>query len=214
MDVSRLSLQSLAGELTVDLPEFTVPPADPVALAGEWIARAIQNGVREPGGFALATADGEGVPSSRFVLAKGFDQRGLLFVSQKTSRKGRDIAANPHASASFYWQELRLQLHLAGRIEPISDEESDALFSPRPLTSKAVAAVSQQSQPLADENAFAAEVSRIIAEGLRVPRPERWTGYRLRPDRIEFWSGDKNRLHRRLQYERSGAQWEWQRLQP
>ena len=214
MDVSRVSLRSVTGVGLNDLPEFGVPPADPIALAQEWIARAIQGGVREPGSMALATAGSDGMPSCRFVLLKGFDVNGLLFVSQKTSRKGQDIAANPFACGSFYWQEQRLQLHVAGRVETIGDAESDEMFSARPLGSKAAAAVSRQGDTLTDENSFAAEIQRLIAAAGPVPRPERWTGYRIVPDRIEFWHGDAERMHHRLEYTRDGAQWSWRRVQP
>lgn len=214
MDLSRIALRSLTGEGAGDLPEFAVPPADPIELAARWISRSIEHGVREAGSFALATADGNGVPSNRFILLKGFDRRGLLFVSQSVSRKGSDIASNPHASASFYWQELRRQLHFAGTVAPIDPAESDEIFAARPLASKAGAAVSHQDGELTDENLFNAEVQRIIAAARPVSRPDRWTGYRLAPTRIEFWQGDPARLHRRLEYTKQGESWGWRRLQP
>ncbi|MGH2905662.1 MAG: pyridoxamine 5'-phosphate oxidase [Solirubrobacterales bacterium] len=214
MDVSRVSLRSLTSTRQLDLPEFQVPPADPFALAAEWIARAIDLGITEPGGIALATADASGEPSNRFVLLKGFDTSGLLFVTQTTSRKGRDLAANPRAAATFYWQDLRLQLHLAGPVEMLPPEESDALFAPRPLGSKAVAAVSHQGQDLLDENVFTAEVSRLIASAAQVDRPERWVGYRLKPVRFEFWHGAADRMHQRLEYTLAAENWSWRRLQP
>jgi pyridoxamine 5'-phosphate oxidase len=198
----------------LDLPEFQVPPADPFALAAAWISRAIDSGIPEPGSMAVATADGSGNPSSRFVLLKGFDSSGLLFVSQKTSRKGRDIAANPRASASFYWQELRLQLHIAGSVSVLPDEENDALFTPRPLGSKAVASVSHQGQDLLDENVFASEVARLVASGAQVPRPDRWVGYRIVPERFEFWHGAADRMHERLEYTLDAEGWHWRRVQP
>ncbi|MFY9265144.1 MAG: pyridoxal 5'-phosphate synthase [Solirubrobacterales bacterium] len=216
MDISRVSLRSLTGEGLGDLPEFTAPPAEPIALAAAWIARAIDSDVREPGSFALATADASADPSSRFLLLKGFDADGLVFVSQSTSRKGRDIAANPRACASFYWVELRLQLHLAGPVAPTEAAESDTLWSARPLASRAGATVSRQGEPLTSEPGFMADVARIIAAGSPPPeRPARWTGYRLTPDRVEFWQGDPGRLHRRLEYSLAGpAGWRWRRLQP
>lgn len=214
MDVSRVSLPSLTAKVQLDLPEFQVPPADPFAVAAEWIARAIDSGVREPGSVAIATADAEGRPSSRFVLLKGFDSRGLLFVSQTTSRKGRDIAANPYASASFYWQELRLQLHIAGPIAPIPAEESDAIFADRPISSRAVSTTSHQGQELLDENILSSEISDLISRGPKIERPDRWTGYRIAPDRFEFWQGGESRLHKRLEYTLSEEGWSWRRLQP
>lgn len=214
MDVSRLSLRSLTSTVQLDLPEFQVPPADPVELAAQWIATAIDSGAREPGTFALATADSQGRPSSRHLLLKGFDERGLLFVSQTTSRKGADLASNPYASASFYWQELRLQLHLAGPVEVLPPEESDGLFDPRPLPSKAVASVSRQGQDLLDENVFNTEVTKLIAQGNRLARPDRWVGYRLKPERFEFWHGAQDRLHQRLEYTLEEENWNWRRVQP
>lgn len=214
MDVSRVSLPSLTAKVQLDLPEFQVPPADPFSLAAEWIARAIDSGVREPGSVALATADAEGKPSSRFVLLKGFDENGLLFVTQTTSRKGSDIAANPFASASFYWQELRLQLHIAGSVAQIPAEESDAIFHERPIASRAVSTVSKQGQQLIDENVMNKEISDLVSRGPRIDRPDRWVGYRIAPERFEFWQGGESRLHKRLEYTLSEENWTWRRLQP
>lgn len=214
MDVSRVSLPSLTSTTQLDLPEFQVPPADPFALAAEWISRAIDSGVREPGSVAIATADAEGNPSSRFVLLKGFDAQGLLFVSQTSSRKGRDIAANPRASASFYWQELRLQLHIAGRVEQLPEEESDAIFAARPISSRAVSTVSHQGQDLLDENVMNKEISDLISRGPKLERPDRWVGYRIVPERFEFWQGGADRLHKRLEYTLSQEGWGWRRVQP
>ncbi len=214
MDLSHISLSAVTGAGVGDLPEFNVPPADPIALAAQWIGRAIEQGVREAGDFSLATADAGGMPSNRYVLLKGFDERGLLFVGQTVSRKGTDLAANPRAAASFYWQELRQQLHLAGPVAPVDPAESDGLFAERPLASRAGAAASHQDGELTDENVLNAEVQRIIAAGRPIERPARWTGYRLRPERIEFWQGGDNRLHRRLEYNKNGESWHWRRLQP
>lgn len=214
MDVSRVSLPSLTSTTLLDLPEFQVAPADPFSLAAEWISRAIDSGVREPGTIALATADGQGKPSSRYVLLKGFDAEGLLFVSQTGSQKGQDIASNPFASASFYWQELRLQLHISGPAEKISPEESDALFNDRPLASRAVSSVSVQGKELLDENVLNAQISDMISRGARLERPDRWVGYRIKPARFEFWQGGADRLHKRLEYTLSEENWTWKRLQP
>lgn len=214
MDVSRVSLASLTSTRQLDLPEFQVPPADPFALAAEWIARAIDQGVREPGTMALATADANGAPSSRFVLLKGFDSRGLLFVSQDTSRKGQDIASNPQASASFFWQELRLQLHIAGSIAKIAAAESDELFADRPISSRAVSTTSHQGRELLDENVMSKEIGDLIARGPKIERPDRWSGYRLAPQRFEFWQAGESRLHKRLEYTLAGENWNWRRLQP
>lgn len=214
MDVSRVSLPSLTSTTQLDLPEFQVPPADPFALAAEWISRAIDMNVREPGSLALATASAEGRPSSRFVLLKGFDKDGLLFVSQTSSRKGHDLAANPFASGSFYWQELRLQLHISGGVEQIPPAESDAIFAARPISSRAVSTASVQGQVLLDENVLNAQISDLVSRGPRIERPDRWVGYRIKPDRFEFWQGGQDRLHKRLEYTFTDETWNWRRLQP
>jgi pyridoxamine 5'-phosphate oxidase len=148
------------------------------------------------------------------LLLKEADDRGLLFTSSRGSRKGRDLAATPWASATFYWRETLQQITVAGRVDPLGPEESDALFETRPLAARATTAASRQSEPLLDEEELRARAGRLAESGAPVRRPEEWTGYVLWPESVEFWYGSPDRLHRRLRYERDGDGWRHQRLQP
>lgn len=174
-----------------------------------WLARAHRAGVREPTAMALATADSRGRPSVRTVLLKGLDARGLVFYTNLRSRKGRALAANPRAALCLYWDPLRRQLLVEGRVERVSDREADAYWATRPRASQLAAWASQQSQPL---DRRATLLTRLAAArwrfaGRPVPRPPHWSGIRLIPDRLEFWTARPNRLHDRLCYTRRGPRW-------
>lgn len=205
---------SLTGDESLLLPEFDHPPTDPVELVRQWFARADDLQVREPGAFTLATADVNGHPSSRVVLLKGISGEGLIFTTHTGSRKGRDLAAMPWASATFYWRETLQQMTVAGPVSSLPEGESDALFDERPVAAQATTAVSQQSTPLADDQVMHRAAQDLIDCGAPLARPDGWCGYRLSPERIEFWQGRRDRLHRRLEYWRDGECWNHQRLQP
>ena len=165
---------------------------------------------------ALATADAQGRPSVRMVLLRGVDQRGFVFYTNYSSRKGRELAENPHAALCFYWPSLDEQIRIEGPVEPLPDDESDAYFAGRPRGSQIGAWSSAQSQLLDSretlEGDFRTAESRF--EGRPVPRPAFWGGFRINPERIEFWYGRANRLHDRLVYTRDGAGWKTERLYP
>ncbi|TKA01408.1 pyridoxamine 5'-phosphate oxidase [Actinacidiphila oryziradicis] len=185
-----------------------------LGLLRQWLDSAAWRGVREPYAAVLATVDEAGRPSTRVLLAKEFDGRGLVFTSFRGSRKGTDLAARPRASKTFYWRETLQQLSVAGPVETLTAEQSDALFTRRPGEARATSAVSRQSRPLDDEAALRRHARALLAEGGEVRRPEEWTGYRLVPENLEFWYGSPDRLHRRLRYDREAIGWAWQRLQP
>ncbi|MCQ8773896.1 phenazine biosynthesis FMN-dependent oxidase PhzG [Streptomyces telluris] len=211
------NVQTLSGDSSLHLREFDAPPADPMALLRAWLDEALRREVREPFAAVLATADEEGRPSTRVLLVKDLDDRGLVFTSFKGSRKGRDLAARPAASMTFYWRETLQQITLSGTVEELTAEESDDLFARRPLAAQATTAVSRQSRPLDDEAELRARARALVESGGPVPRPAEWTGYRLVPETVEFWYGSPDRLHRRLAYERPGRQaqtWTHRRLQP
>ncbi|HEX9933399.1 MAG TPA: pyridoxamine 5'-phosphate oxidase [Allosphingosinicella sp.] len=173
--------------------------ADPHALFEEWLAEAQLSEPNDPTAMALATADAEGRPSVRMVLMKGHDERGFVFYTNQRSRKGGELAANPSAALLFHWKSLRRQVRIEGPVEPVSEAEADAYFATRARDSQLGAWASDQSQPLAAREAFEAayQEMRRRFEGGEVPRPPHWSGYRVAPERIEFWSDRAHRLHER-----------------
>jgi pyridoxamine 5'-phosphate oxidase len=205
---------TLSGDPSLPLPEFDAPPAAPIPLLHAWLASAQAHPVREPLALALATCDAAGMLSSRIVLAKGLDERGMLFTTHLSSRKGRDLAAVPRAAGTLYWRETLQQVSLAGAVERLSETEADALFAERPAAARATAIVSAQGQPLSADTDLAAAAQALLSGGDPLRRPDGWGGFRLVVDHVEFWHGSPDRLHRRLAYARQGDTWTWQRLQP
>jgi pyridoxamine 5'-phosphate oxidase len=190
--------------------------SDPIARFGELLERARQTDIPEPTAMALATADGEGRPAVRMVLLKGFDPAGFVFFTNLESRKAVDLAANPQAALCFHWQPLEMQVRVEGRVTPVSVEEADAYFASRPRGSQIGAWASQQSRPLAAREELEERILDTEARyaGLAVPRPPFWSGFRVAPDRIEFWSGRPSRLHDREVYHAAEGGWRVERLYP
>jgi pyridoxamine 5'-phosphate oxidase len=190
--------------------------ADPVAQFQRWFEEATETGIALPHAMALATADAEGRPSVRHVLLRGIDRRGFVFYTNRESRKGRELAANPQAALVFFWTSLDRQVSARGPVEPVSDEESDAYFASRPRDAQIGAWASHQSEPLDSREALDARVREAEAHhaGAEVPRPPYWGGYRVVPDEFEFWQGRRHRLHDRFVYRRDGEGWTIRRLSP
>ena len=173
--------------------------------------------IREPTATAVATADAQGRPAVRMLLLKGVDERGFVYFTNFESRKGREMAENPFVALCIHGQPLELQVRVEGRVEQVSDEEADEYFASRARGSQIGAWASQQSRPLADRAELEARIVEMEKryEGKTVPRPPHWTGFRVVPSRIEFWSGRNARLHdREVYHAEDGGGWRVERLYP
>jgi pyridoxamine 5'-phosphate oxidase len=191
---------------------------DPFAEFGLWFAESVRTaGDREPNAMTLATASREGVPSARVVLLKGFDERGLIFFTNYKSRKARELDENPFAAISFHWPWLERQIQIEGRAEKTSRQESEIYFNKRPIGSRFGAMVSEQSSVIENREVLEARLAALNAQykDMDPPVPDFWGGYRLIPERFEFWQGRENRLHDRFLYTRQGdGSWRIDRLAP
>ena len=191
--------------------------ADPFVQFGYWLEEATQSPLHEPNAMTLATASGDGRPSARMVLLKGFDARGFVCFTNFESRKGQELAENPVASLVFWWDILERQVRIEGRVERLSDEESDEYYNSRPLGSRLGAWVSAQSRVIDNRELLEADLAELQQRHADQvpPRPPFWGGYRVLPETIEFWQGGPNRLHDRLRYtSQSNGAWVIERLSP
>lgn len=189
---------------------------NPLHQFGLWLEQAISAEVPEPNAMTLATVGSDMRPSTRVVLIKGYDAEGIVWYTNYDSRKGRELAGNPYAALQFHWVELERVVRIEGRVQTTSASDSDAYFQSRPLDSRIGAWASPQSQVISGRSVLVANAARYGAQFLlQPPRPPHWGGYRLVPDRWEFWQGRKSRLHDRLRY-RPGTDGYWirERLAP
>ncbi len=198
--------------------------AEPLSQFDKWLQEAIAAQVPEPNAMTLATVSSELRPSTRIVLIKGVDERGITWFTNYQSRKGQELAGNPFAALQFHWVELERVVRIEGLVQKISESESDDYFLSRPLDSRIGAWASPQSQVIAGRGVLLANVARYATKfALQPPRPPHWGGYRLQPEVWEFWQGRRSRLHDRLRYTRNpeaaacgneAARWRRERLAP
>jgi len=191
-------------------------PENPLELFGYWLAQAEKSEGPEHNYMSLATIDADGTPSVRIVLLKGYDENGFVFYTNRESRKGTALAANPVAALCFYWKNLGIQIRINGPVTQISAEEDDAYFATRPHGSQIGAWASQQSRPMKNRGELLKQAAKFEAKflGKPIPRPPHWGGYRVLPAKIEFWRQGLFRLHSRVQYTRDGETWTRQMLYP
>ena len=190
---------------------------DPIAQFQKWFAEAVNAQVMEPNAMDLSTVTPDGKPSSRIVLIKQFDERGFTWYTNYNSDKGQHLQHNPNAALLFFWRELERQVRIEGTVVKTTAAESDEYFNVRPLQSRLSAIASQQSAPIADRAALESNYEAVAAAvgDTQPPRPAHWGGYRLQPERIEFWQGRRSRFHDRIVFTRGAdGQWSMQRLQP
>ncbi|MFY0657821.1 MAG: pyridoxamine 5'-phosphate oxidase [Neptunomonas phycophila] len=211
-DLTALRREYLATGITKSMMK-----GDPIAQFADWFAVARQVRPDDVSSMTLATADKQGRPSARIVLLKHFDESGFAWYTDYESQKGQALADNPYAEILFYWYGLERQIRIQGRVEKLLPEQADHYFNSRPLGSRLSAHVSHQSHPVASREVLEAKVEDLAEHTVDdcVARPARWGGYRLIPEKFEFWQGRESRLHDRLIYTRNANNgWDLQRIQP
>lgn len=211
MELNRLRKDYLTGEL--HRKDLSDSPFDQLK---NWINLAIEANLTEPNAMCLATATAEGYPSNRMVLLRHLDEQGLVFFTNYNSRKGLEIHQNPRGSVVFWWGSFEKQVIVQGRIEKTSEQESDQYFSSRPRKSQLAAWASQQDTVISNREALEKDYEAYEKkfENKPVERPPNWGGFRLVPERFEFWQGRRSRLHDRFEYTRKNEKWSIQRLSP
>jgi pyridoxamine 5'-phosphate oxidase len=210
-----MDIASLRKSYERDELDESASAADPLLQFQRWLEQALSAELPEPNAMTLATVGPDGRPSTRVVLIKGCDARGLVWYTNYGSRKGRELAQLPYAALQFHWVELERVVRVEGRVEKTSAAESDAYYITRPLDSRLGAWASPQSEVITSRAVLVGNAAKAaLQHGLNPPRPPNWGGYRLVPDAWEFWQGRKSRLHDRLRYRLDAGAWVRERLAP
>jgi pyridoxamine 5'-phosphate oxidase len=210
-----MDIASLRKSYDKDELDEAASHSDPLQQFQRWFDQAVQAQLPEPNAMTLATVGAGGRPSTRIVLIKGVDARGVVWYTNYNSRKGQELAVHAVAALQFHWVELERVVRVEGRVEKVSAEESDAYYASRPLDSRLGAWASPQSQVIASRTVLVTAAAQAAARHLlNPPRPPHWGGYRLLPDAWEFWQGRKSRLHDRLRYRLQDGSWVRERLAP
>ena len=217
LDASARRIADLRRDYRLASLDESSAHTDPIVQFQRWFDEALAAQLHEVNAMTLATVGADGRPAARIVLLKGVDAGGFVFYTNYASRKGRELAANPHVALVLHWAALERQVRIEGSAQIVSPAESDAYFESRPLASRIGAWASPQSEPIDSRTVLEAEEARIRERfGDSPPRPPHWGGYRVRPEMVEFWQGRASRLHDRLCYRRAeaGDAWTQQRLAP
>ena len=210
-------LKNIRTDYNLDVLDEISVAKDPIMQFALWMKMAVESGCDDPNAMNLATVSATGRPSSRIVLLRNFDDGGFVFFTNYHSQKGRDVEANPHAALNFFWPTLHKQIRIEGIIEKISESDSDEYFNTRPKESQLGSIASNQSNVLKDRVELEKKIENLTKEFSDKPitRPPHWGGYRVVPDKFEFWQGRPSRIHDRIQYELSGNKtWNISRLSP
>jgi pyridoxamine 5'-phosphate oxidase len=212
-ELSNASLEFRKEYRQGSLLESSIDP-NPIAQLRTWLEQATQSGVIEPNAMTVSSVGANGRPSSRVVLLRGLEDSGLTFFTNYGSRKGQEFDAHGFACVNFWWGSLERQVRVEGAISRVSSQESDAYFNSRPYESQLASAASPQSHPATRADLEALVEALRLEHPERVPRPDHWGGFRIVPDRFEFWQGRPARLHDRIVYSLEAGVWSLQRLAP
>jgi len=194
--------------------DFEKPPANPLSLMKQWIDKAEKTNIIEPRSLVLSTIEASGLPSSRVVLMTCCNDTGVIFGTSEQSNKGKAIAANPWVAGTLWWRETLQQINFRGKTSKLSDRESNIMFQERPRAGQVVTILANQSEPLMDENNLREKIVALTQSNEKLNRPDKWHGYRIAIEMIEFWQNDNDRLHKRLRYDLIQNKWQYQILQP
>ncbi len=206
--------KTLTGNPDLVDPGFDCPPDNPLHLLQCWLDTADQLKISEPRGLVLSTVSDRGIPSSRVVLLKTVDEKGVTFASSDVSQKGKDLKTNPVAAGTLWWRETMQQINFYGHVKKLSSEFSDKTFKDRTLEAQAIAMISSQSAPMLNEKDIYEKISDLLQYPEKIFRPNNWHAYHITIESMEFWHGSKDRFHQRLRYEINNNTWQHLRLQP